>query len=115
MSFVLEQIAIGSRHISLSNRIVLTGIKRSVLSYWIRSSEEPDKQPSHLLSRRYGVRREAGSGTSGHGERPWYPQALHAHRSRGRHSVEVCCSLSERRPHSSHFREHKVPWNFPHP
>lgn len=49
MSSVLEQIAIGSRHISLSNRIVLMGIKRSVLSYCIRSSEEPDKQPSHLL------------------------------------------------------------------
>lgn len=42
MSFVLEQIAIGSRH-SLSNRIFLKATEKSVLSYWIRSSEDPGK------------------------------------------------------------------------
>lgn len=45
MSFVLEQIAIGSRYISLSNRIFLKRLEKSMLSYWIRSSEDPDKQP----------------------------------------------------------------------
>lgn len=49
MSFVLEQIAIGSRYISLSNRIFLKRLEKSMLSYWIRSSEDPDKQPFHLL------------------------------------------------------------------
>ena len=43
MSFVLEQIAIGSRHSLLSNRLFLKATEKSALSYWIRSSEDPGK------------------------------------------------------------------------
>lgn len=49
MSFVLEQIALGSREMSPSNRIFLQTLEKSALSYWIRSSEDPDPQPFHLL------------------------------------------------------------------
>lgn len=49
MPLVLEQIAIGSRYISLSNRIFLKATEKSMLPYWVRSSKDPDKQPFHLL------------------------------------------------------------------
>lgn len=49
MSFGLEQVAIGSRLIPLSNRVFLKGTEKSTLSYRITSSEDPDKEPFHLL------------------------------------------------------------------
>lgn len=49
MSFGLEQVAIGSRLIPLSNRVFLKRTEKSTLSYRITSSKDPDKEPFQLL------------------------------------------------------------------
>ena len=102
-----------------------------MLSHWIRSSEDPDKQPFHLLRFPEAFTKisdtswlpdadtvgdRGGQAVAPQGTRGGlvYSQALYAYRFRDG-CAEACHSLKERRPHSADLRDRKVPWNLPYP